>query len=408
MRMVSTPLAAALLACLFAAGTAQAQSWPSVKLSGFGTAAATHSSERNADFTSSSIQPDGAGMTNSWSYKPDTKLGVQADVAFTDKLFGVAQLVSEHRVDHDWGPQVEWLNLKYQATPDLALRAGRIAMPFFLYSDTRQVGYAQPWVRPPLEAYIVQPNTTSDGVDAMYRAQLGGFTHNLQAFYGRNNVNTFRGEAKAPVNWGVNDTAQYGDLTLRAAYTYSKVSIPSLEPFTAGLAAFGSIPGPVGAEAARLASTYHADDLDFHTLALAASYDPGRWFLTGEFIDFRGESYVQGTRAWYVSGGYRFGDFTPYATYAGTKNRTTQEAGIPFAPAAPLNAALNGILGSNTEQKTLSLGVRWDFVRNADLKVQYDRIKLGANSSGLLINPTANFQPGGNANVFTVAVDFIF
>ena len=148
---------------------------------------------------------------------------------------------------------------------------------------------------------------------------------------------------------------------------------------------------------------YPSTNLAFKTLALGATYDPGRWFVTGEYIDFRGESFAQGVQAWYLSGGYRFGSVTPYATYAHTQNHTKQEPGAGF----PVDI-INSIIGNPNEQETLSAGVRWDFMRNTSLKAQYDHIKLGAGSTGRFGNVLPTFTPGGSANVFAVSVDFVF
>lgn len=389
MRIVFKPLTAALVAMGFAAGGAQAQSMPTFKFGGFGTVAATHSGDDRADYVTSITQPNGSGFTRDWSGGPDSKLGVQADVSFTNQLSGVLQLVSQHQYDNSFMPKVEWANIKYQATPDLAVRAGRIALPFFMYSDNRLVNYTQPWVRPPIEAYMVNPNTSNDGIDVMYRLQTGSVTHNLQAFYGVNEVKTpGGGSAKGSPNWGINDSAQIGDLTLRASYAYSKVDIPGFQPLT-DLATLGGL-------------NYPATGLDFRTLALGASYDPGRWFVTGEFIDFRGESFAQGVRAWYISGGYRFGSVTPYLTYASSKNHTKQETAPSFA--TPI---INSIVDAPNEQDTVSVGVRWDFYRNMALKAQYDHISLGANSTGRFANVQPGFA-GGGSNVFSLSLDFVF
>jgi hypothetical protein len=59
-------------------------------------------------------------------------------------------------------------------------------------------------------------------------------------------------------------------------------------------------------------------------------------------------------------------------------------------------------------QKTVSIGGRWDFARNAALKLQLDRTHLGAGSSGALINVQPGFQPGGKFTVFSAAIDFVF
>jgi hypothetical protein len=121
--------------------------------------------------------------------------------------------------------------------------------------------------------------------------------------------------------------------------------------------------------------------------------------------------------AWYASGGYRLGKFTPYLTYAqvDTDSRTSDPgltlSGLPpvlAAPAAGLNTGLNDLLASSPAQKTISAGVRWDFAKNAALKLQFDQTRLGAGSPGMLINLQPGFQTGGRFNVFSATVDFVF
>jgi hypothetical protein len=76
--------------------------------------------------------------------------------------------------------------------------------------------------------------------------------------------------------------------------------------------------------------------------------------------------------------------------------------------AAGLNAALDTILESLAAQKTISLGCRWDVMKNVDLKVQYDHINLGAGSAGTLINVQPDFQRGSTVNVASIAIDFVW
>jgi len=77
-------------------------------------------------------------------------------------------------------------------------------------------------------------------------------------------------------------------------------------------------------------------------------------------------------------------------------------------PAMGLNAALNAILGSIAVQNTTSAGVRWDFMKNVDLKLQYDHTRLGAGSPGTLINLQPGFQPGSALNIFSAVIDFLW
>jgi hypothetical protein len=54
------------------------------------------------------------------------------------------------------------------------------------------------------------------------------------------------------------------------------------------------------------------------------------------------------------------------------------------------------------------VGARWDLMRNAAFKLQYDRTRIGAGSNGALTNLQPGFQTGGKLDVFSATVDFIF
>ena len=85
--------------------------------------------------------------------------------------------------------------------------------------------------------------------------------------------------------------------------------------------------------------------------------------------------------------------------------------GLPpsLAPTvAALNAGLNQLLATRPVQYTTSAGVRWDFIKDFDVKLQVDRIRLGAGSSGTLANVQPGFQPGSTVYLFGIAVNFVF
>ncbi|MFC5500207.1 porin [Caenimonas terrae] len=405
------PLLLALTAASLA-GAAQAQTAPDIKFSGFGTLAATHSSEHNADFVGTIFQPNGAGATSDWAFGVDSKLGAQVDAKFGDRWSAVLQVVSQHTYDNNYRPNVEWANVKFQATPELSLRAGRIAAPSFLVSDTRFVGYAQPWVRPPVEVYGVIPITSNDGVDLSYRKQFGSFTNTLQAYYGTATARLESGKVKSKAGWGINDSVQSGDLTLRAGYTANKLDmqLANVDTLLGAIGQFSALPAPIGPQAGALVQKYRLTDMKTSSFTLAASYDPGQWFAMAELVDFRGAGILTDSRSWYLTGGYRFASFTPYATYARSRSSVANEPGIPLPPAAPLNAGLNALLNNqfNGSQTTVSAGVRWDFMKNTALKLQYDHVRNGAGSAGQLAHPLPALVRGSSYNLLSVALDFVF
>jgi opacity protein-like surface antigen len=222
--------------------------------------------------------------------------------------------------------------------------------------------------------------------------------------------------------WGVNDSFEVGALTLRAAFMKTKFSAageafaPLFDPF---IAAAGSIPGGEAAagEAARLLRIYDpSGDQSFDSYGAGLSYDPGQWFVMGEAISLKSSGLVLDTVSGYVSGGYRFDKLTPYLTYARTHTELRAEPGVPLAGLPPqlagLGAAINGVVaglaGSDTSQQTFSLGMRWDVASAIALKAQYDYINLDSGSPGMLTNLQPAFTPGGDLNVFSLTLDFVF
>ncbi|MDZ4125748.1 MAG: hypothetical protein U1E02_16455, partial [Hydrogenophaga sp.] len=127
-------------------------------------------------------------------------------------------------------------------------------------------------------------------------------------------------------------------------------------------------------------------------------------------------SFIGKRSAWYVSGGFRVGEFTPYVTYAQVRADNLSDPGLTVSALPPflageatgLNTALNSILRTKIAQNTLTIGGRWDFNKNTALKLQFDHIRIGAGSTGALVNLQPGFQLGGKVNVFSATLDFVF
>jgi hypothetical protein len=398
-------------ACAYSADNRTDSGQSMFSFNGFGTLGVAHSSEDQADFTSTIFKPNGAGYGHTWSADVDSLIAAQVTAHFTPQLSAMAQVISEQRYDNTYTPHVEWANIKYQVTPVLSFRLGRIVLPTFLVSDNRNVGYANPWVRPPLEIYSLVPVSTSDGADASYTVHMGDVVQTLVGVFGHTHTNFVGGgSSNARHNWLIADTIEYGAATVHISYQQTRLSIDSLNHFFDAFRQFG----PQGVA---LADKYDSDHSLVKFLGIGAMYDPGKWFATAEWGTTDYSSVIGKNTGWYASSGYRLAKFTPYLTYGMMKvNSNTSDPGLtvsalpPFlaGPATGLNAALNAILGSAPVQTTISSGVRWDVLRNAALKLQYDHIRLGAGSPGLLTNLQPNFQPGATVNLFSATIDFVF
>ena len=149
------------------AGTASAATFD---VSGFGTAGFVITDTDKAEFVRGS-QPVGAD--SSGDVGVDSIAGVQATVHLTDTISGTTQVLLRRLYNDGFELDVPLAFLKAQVNKDFAVRLGRLPLPVFLVSDFRQVGYANTWIRPPVEVYGQVPLDNVDGVDVLYTGDAG-------------------------------------------------------------------------------------------------------------------------------------------------------------------------------------------------------------------------------------------
>ena len=179
-----------------------------------------------ADYVATRFQPNGAGASRRTDFGTETKLGGQVSAKFDDKFSAVLQVISQHQADNSFKPLVEWANVKYQFSDTVSVRAGRIALPSYLYSESRFVGYSSPWAHAPSEVYSVLAITSNDGLDMTWRKSFGEANNSLQMFYGQSSSKLPGGNVKSKGTWGFNDSVEIGSLLLRAGYTNINLDSP--------------------------------------------------------------------------------------------------------------------------------------------------------------------------------------
>jgi len=334
---------------------------PMFAFNGFGTIEEAHAFEHYGDYVFDNLQPSGIGRSRNWSGDIDSRIGLQLTSHLTSQLSGVLQVVSEYRWNDTYTPFVNWANFQYTLTPDFSVRIGRIAMPSFMASDSRKIGFSNITARPPVEVYSLLALKTSDGIDTTYRMHFNDMTDSTTLLYGKATVtNTSGVDIHSTDIKGIFNTLEFGATTLHAAYQERHVDNqhPPLGKF----------------------------------FSLSANYDPGTWFASVEWvkaINFNAKGLEVPRVAWDINGGRRFGDFAPYVTIAALQPKVNTGT-IPIA------------------QRSYAVGVRLDVMRNVDVKAQLDHVHLGAGSYGTLLNVEKGSPTGGQFNVASFVVDFIF
>lgn len=399
------------------------------QLHAYGTLGVVHSNQDQADFVSSfSQQPQGAGYTHSWAADVDSKAAVQLDAKITDRFSAVVQLISENDDNSSWTgkpnpryrPSLEWANLKYAITDEWTVRAGRMVLPINMLSEYRNVGYSLPFVRPPAEIYAPVPFTNIDGGEVSYAKRVGNLTNTVVGGAGDTSSRVVTGAFQSNLYF-VADTVEVGALTVRASFLHNQVkdTVGFGTFYTDFADAAATVPGGENAASTayyldgryNFAHWYNIEHYD-----LGANYDPGNWFVMAELHRYASRGVVGCANAGFVTAGYRTDQLTPYATYARIKTQHLAVPAIPLdglpLPLAGYGAFLNlfdAEMNSGSEsQRTLSTGLRWDFMKNLDLKVQYDYVRLDAGSTGLFTNEQPGFRPGSTASIFSATIDFVF
>ena len=360
-----------LLLTLGVVSTTQADNGISTTISGFGTIGGTYTGDAAYTYIHN---PSEFKATNSqFDLGLDSRIGVQATFTYGTQLSVIVQEEAKRRGSENFSLGSEWAYLQYAPIGDVKLRLGRVALATFLMSDSRDVGYAQPWFRAPNEIYEADPFETLDGGQVLWQANMGQLELDLAGAYGttsqteRSGVNTSTVSAKSAYNFAA--TVTYEDLLLRI--TESATSAPVTLPL-----------GPL------TVVDYVVND---KFLSVGFQYDNGTAIVLSEWAKRTQNDAplltlpLLRSNQWYVAGGWRFGKLTPLLIY-GTVNEGSS------------------LLATAQSSATCSASLRYDIVRNVALKTQF--------SNPQALNPSywtaPNHASRERVTVISVGADFLF
>jgi len=379
--------------------------------SGFSTAAYAQSDTDEAN-VGYAAQPD--GINSDGSFETDSKVGVQATARFNDLVSATVQGVAYADMTGDWKPRLDWAYVRLQALRNLSLRAGYLRAPTFMYSDSVFIGYANVWVRPPLEVYNLSPVYQMRGIDATWRTTVGPVQVAVNPYFGDAEVDVPTGTIEVPEWYGLATTAEYGSLMVRVGYSEVELGTSPRSQLGPLADTLRSIPASLCGACASEADHLDLKGTKIEYFNVGAQFDDGANFAAAEYGKASTGNYIiVGKSGGYATYGHRFGNFMPYATYSLLRrDQITQSNSIPaVGPLAALNAAVNGVLASsNGDQDSYGIGVRYELpalsvLKGALVKLQLDHIDA-KDGNGML----NQVQPGfdGQLNMISASFDLIF
>lgn len=338
----------------------------------------------------------------------DSILGLQVTGRLATGLDAQVQTTVSRNEDGVWRPEVERAFLRYQPNQAIMLRAGRIGLGVYLLGDALDVGYSYLTIRPPVEVYGVLAADDFNGGDAVFSQPLGGGVGRIRVLGGSwpLQVALPNGTARTVDDdsiVGLTADYLYGDWQTRAALV--QIHIPGGgDPLAPALAQTG-LP-----QAVALAAELNRPQQNSSGAEIGTTYEGDPLQATLVLVHLNSD-YVQGPKFNSVLAllGYRVGQLTPYGDFAMTENfGATPGTGLPPLPIfEPLIAgAQEDVTASQTTQRDLSLGVRYDFAPHVDLKAQVDHIWL--HQSELIFDYNVPAPGHTSMTVLGVAVDFAF
>lgn len=361
------------------------------------------------------------------SHTADSVVGLQVEAEVNDRTSAMLQLVA--RGSDDFAATAEWAYVSWRPTDGDEFRAGRLRAPFFVMSDYLEVGYVYPWVRPPIEVYRPTYPSSLDGVSWSRRLNAGAWQHDLYAHWGSTATSAASTVAlDIGDGWEVAFGSAFHDWQFGLKVTGARVN--AANRLFEALAGLGAI-DPV-------------DDVAVLYQSLSAQYDNGRLLALAEGTMVSADGLIPDSEAVYATVGYRFGKLMPHLTWASTRTTDEEErpdvaalaalcplgdpnpaaslclaiipntstlpppftVGIPF-PADTLSRLLE------SDQTSVTLGIRYDFLANAAVKFDWTRVLDTHGTFGMFTHERSNLLPttalpDEEVNIFRVAVDVVF
>jgi len=418
---------------LLASLPAQAADFP-VKINGFATAGFV-TGDLEADFFSGT---DVIG--ESATFGADNTIGIQVSSDMNDQVSFTGQLLAKGVLD-GYNLEAHWAFVDYHPRHDFSVRAGRLVLPIVMSSEYVDVGYAYPWIRPPMEVYSGVPMTSYSGVDILYTVNIGEANLVFQPYIGSVPLSTTAGfEVDVQLGMGLNTSLQFEFGSLRAHVLKVNDAVLGSDGLNLGMdvrvAAIGA-------------------DLEIANVIFISEYMSKEYDYSG----IPGFSTVEG-EAWYVTLGYRMGKFLPHITFASADSDVDQVLGVNL-----IQASLGGVITANPatfaalsvedqtllatdplaamddpdiamafasvlseeqlaelpamvsmadmqlppaplayKQESITLGLRYDFLPRTALKFEYQEIEPQEESWGLFVQEPADDK----VSLFSFAIDVTF
>ncbi len=352
-------------------------------------------------------------INSAGTFERDSVLAIQADTRLGPRWSATLQLklAPSLKAEARWAVTPAWAFLAWRPNDDWLLRAGRLRVPLYLYSEAMDVGQAHDMARLPTEMYSIAPSDNFDGLSANRSWALGDGDLSVDAYAGQGDVTArvwFR-DGLAPMEAagakffdvnvklaGLALTLKQPGRQLRASLHHTSTSqsngntipvdIPyvSLAPGVGYYRVSNDLPGGVD-----MTSRLSISNVIF-TLGAEQTLGQG-WRLAAEYAVNRQlqTDFGSDTRGGYLALFKQIDKITPYVSVSALKSRrpaldwyqrlTSNPLPELMPGAAQINAAQRMVAESMwvADQRTLALGASYAVSPGGKIKAEWQRTRIG-------------------------------
>jgi hypothetical protein len=370
------------------------------------------------------------GITENLTFETDTRFGLQISSEVSESMKVVAQLLGRGTISN-FDAIVEWAYVDYEFVDWLSLRAGKIKQPVYLVNDYVEVGYAYPWIRPPVEVYYQNnPLNTVNGAGLLFSFPVGPGALSFYPYVGsnRDDIPNTGGAAYFEAENIVGIDVKYSGrgYTVHASTFQCEVNtFGRLDNVETGF-------GPVNID------LNGKGDCDVTSAGL--TFDVANVVVYAEWQERTTTETLSrpfgDQDAWYATLGYRIGKWLPHLTYAtidGKASTVLPGAGCPVAAADPVTGNCTSTTPGDPAagfnfpvaiQSSVTAGLRYEINDSAALKFEYavvdvendpaelvDKEPIGPSGPinyGLFDDDFTKLPPKDKVGIASIALDVIF
>ncbi|NQY26320.1 MAG: hypothetical protein HRT92_03995 [Piscirickettsiaceae bacterium] len=380
-----------------------------LRIHGFGTLGLTNAGNDNLGYRYNVAQE---ALFDEYSLKQNSNIGIQFDFKVSEKIDLNLQFLLRDRINNSFNKSVQTAYINYKFNPNFELRLGRSATDVYMISEYKQVSFAQIWAHAPTEFYGHLAVDFSDGIFGLWKKPLfDGFLRTRLWFsQGKYSyVTTEELEVDMQPMMGVSLSWENNDWQLRLTYNQSYMDTNNnlFDSLKKTLDTAINLGWP---QASQISKDVSVNKSWVRYYVTGVAYNHNNWLVQSELGLITTETQLVGDIfTGYLSIGKRINSFTPFAMIGWSKT-ITGRPNVPSSPApfSRLQQLTQNVFDLNySDQKSLSLGVRWDIKHNIAIKAQWDRTWIDK-YGGYLYSQPQPLPNNSQLDAYFLNVDFMF